>query len=77
MLKVYENDLYRYERHGTDIWGRPVYAAYLKGPDGERFIGYRYRRTQKEIARLRRQYGPQVGIGVWEDCPAWCVQERK
>jgi hypothetical protein len=64
-VKVYEDAIWRYDPAGKDIWGRPVWAAYFLGE----FAGYRYRRTKQELARLRREYGPHVGLREWEDCP--------
>ncbi|MBE3585401.1 MAG: hypothetical protein IMW94_04415 [Thermoanaerobacter sp.] len=69
MMKAHDNGIWRYEPVGKDIWGRPVWAAYCLGE----FAGYRYRRTRQELARLRREYGPRVGLQEWEDCPDWCV----
>jgi len=70
-LKEYDDGIWRYIRAGRDIWGRPVYAAYLLG----RFTGYRYRRTRREIERIRRQVygGARVGIPTWVGCPEWAV----
>ena len=65
--------IWKYVPAGTDIWGQPVYAAYLLGE----FAGYRYRRTARDFARLRRFYGPNVLMAKWEDCPEWCVKEVK
>lgn len=69
-MRVYDDGIWRYEPAGSDVFGRPVYRAYCLGD----FAGYRYRRTRAEIARLRREYGPAVGISVWVDCPEWCVK---
>lgn len=74
-MRKYENALYRYVPAGKDVWGNPVYAAYLKLPDGEQFIGNRYRRTTKDFARLRKFYGHDVPAARWEECPGWCVEK--
>ncbi|MGQ9498752.1 MAG: hypothetical protein ACUVSP_10840 [Desulfotomaculales bacterium] len=74
-MRVYENVLHRYIPAGKDVWGRPVWAAYLKLPDGDRFAGYRYRRTKRDFARLRRLYGHDVPAARWEECPEWCVEK--
>lgn len=74
-MREYENALYRYVPAGKDAWGRPVYAAYLKLPDGEQFAGYRYRRTAEDFARLRKFFRHAVPASRWEDCPEWCVQK--
>lgn len=50
------------------MWGRPVWAAYFLGS----FAGYRYRRTRREMTKLRKEYG----IREWIDCPEWCVKDK-
>ncbi len=74
-MKTHETTLYRYEPAGKDVWGRPVYAVYLKLPGGEQFVGYRYRRTSRDFARLRKFYGHGVPAARWEECPEWCVEK--
>ncbi|RPF42023.1 hypothetical protein EDD75_2244 [Thermodesulfitimonas autotrophica] len=68
-MREYDNGVWRYVPAGKDVWGRPVYAAYFLG----RFAGYRYRRTAKDFARLRKLYGHDVPASRWEECPEWCV----
>ena len=75
MRKVYENVLYRYEYTGQrNVFGRPVYAAYRKDGNGKLvFVGYRERRTKRELTQLQKQYHNKVGIPVWQDCPEWTI----
>lgn len=70
-MKTYDDGIWCYEPAGRDIWGNPVWAAYFLCD----FAGYRYRRTKRELAKLRREYGPRVGLKERVDCPEWCVRE--
>lgn len=69
-MKVHDDGIWRYEPAGRDIWGNSVWAAYFLTD----FAGYRYRRTKQELAKLRKEYGSQVGLREWVDCPEWCVK---
>ena len=71
--RTYETATHRYVPAGKDVWGQQVYAAYLKLSGGEVFAGYRYRRTAKDFARLRKLYGPRTPLARWEECPEWVV----
>ncbi|MGB9793064.1 MAG: hypothetical protein ACPLTR_10920 [Thermacetogeniaceae bacterium] len=64
--------IWEYKPAGRDIWGRQVWAAYFLGS----FAGYRYRRTRREMDRLRKKYGRLVGIREWIDCPEWCLAKN-
>lgn len=61
--------MWRYEKFGKDVFGNTVYRAFYFGE----FAGYRYKRSRREVEKIRKELGGRVGVPTWVKCPEWCI----
>lgn len=68
LIKEFPNAKY-YDEGKNDILNQKVITRYYVNFNGiEVQDGYLYKRTKKEINRLKKQYGKNVGINEYIEC---------
>lgn len=66
MKIIYDDGIWRYEDHkDKDIWDRKIYRAFFL----DKFSGYRWKRSKKEIKEVRKKLGNNVGVMTWFTVP--------
>lgn len=75
LIKEFKGVSKYYDEGIKDIWNKKVLTRYIiDSEDNEIQCGYMYKRTKTEISRLKKEYGKNVGVNEYVECPIDYIQ---
>ena len=77
LIKEYKNVSRYYDEGIKDIFNKKVLVRYIIDNEGNEIKdGYIYKRTKREINKLKKEYGKDVGINEYIDCPIEYISNK-